>query len=121
MDAELTELVALYEKMQLKAAAADPTLAGHTRAIAAAAGNKAQRLVTKMKAAQRKRLEVEGRQIRQLKAGLFPGGSLQERTENIAGFYADYGPGIFDLIKMQSQTLEQQFGVIFLSATGRPA
>lgn len=117
---ELSELNKLYEKMQQKAAGADPTLATHTQAIGKAAQNKAARLVTKISAAQRRRLKIESEQISKLKESLFPGGSLQERTENIAGFYAAYGPLIFDLIKAQSLTLEQQFGILYLPQAEKP-
>lgn len=120
LSGELEQLSQLYAKIGLKAAAVDSTLAGHTEAIATAARNKAHRLVTKMKTAQRKRLETETGQLRKLKERLFPAGSLQERTENIAGFYAQYGKDIFDLIKARSLTLEQQFGVIHLPEPVQP-
>lgn len=120
LSGELEQLSELYERIGLKAAAADTTLAGHTAAIGAAAKNKAHRLVTKMKTAQRKRLEIETGQLRKLKQRLFPADSLQERTENIAGFYAQYGKDIFDLIKACSLTLEQRFGVIHLPEPVEP-
>jgi len=111
---ELSALEALYAKMQQKAGLADITLATHTAAIGKGAQNKAARLVTKIKTAQRKKLQTQTGQLNRLKETLFPGGSLQERTENIAGFYACYGSAIFDLIKANSLTLKQQFGVIYL-------
>jgi len=119
LDSELSALEAIYDKMQQKAMLVNPTLSVHTKAIGALAKNKATRLLTKMKSAQRKKLDIETRQVKKLKEKLFPGGNLQERTENIAGFYAKYGPGILDLIKSQSQTTSQQFGVIFLPAAAK--
>lgn len=111
---ELSQLSTLYEKMQAVAGQVDATLINHTSAIEKQALNKVNRLVTKMKTAQRKKLTIESGQIKRLKDRLFPGDSLQERTENIAGFYADYGPAIFDIIKRHSLSVEQQFGVIYL-------
>ena len=111
---ELEALKQLYENMREKAAAVDPTLSGHTDAISKQALNKAARLVTKMKSANRKKIEIQTGQLQFLKDRLFPGASLQERTENIAGFYADYGDKIFDLIKKDSEALTQQFGVLYL-------
>lgn len=114
LDSELAALEVIYNKIQQKAGLVDSTLTAHTEAIGTMAKNKASRLLTKMKTAQRKKLDLETRQIKKLKEKLFPGGSLQERTENIAGFYATYGPAILDLIKTNSQTTQQQFGVIYL-------
>lgn len=114
LDNELMALEAIYEKMGQKATIVDTTLSVHTKAIGTIAKNKASRLLTKMKTAQRKKLAIETRQIKKLKEKLFPADSLQERTENIAGFYAQYGSAILDLIKTASQTTRQQFGIVYL-------
>ena len=117
---ELEALKDLYEQMRKKAGLADVTLEGHTAALGKVAINKANRLVTKIKTAQRKKLEAENGQLKKLKAHLFPAESLQERTENIAGFYAQYGPGILDLILENSLTFEQAFGIITLPDQPKP-
>jgi uncharacterized protein YllA (UPF0747 family) len=49
-----------------------------------------------------------------LKAALFPNNGLQERTENIAGFYAKYGDEIFDKLLQQSLTTEEMFAVMIV-------
>ncbi|SEA41148.1 bacillithiol biosynthesis cysteine-adding enzyme BshC [Arachidicoccus rhizosphaerae] len=120
LENELHRLQVIYGQLQQKAAAVDPTLNAHVAALYKGAQHKAQRLQTKMKSSQRKKLKTETSQIQLLKQHLFPGGSLQERTENVAGFYSRYGSCLLDIIKEASGTTEQQFGIIYLPETERP-
>jgi len=39
---------------------------------------------------------------------------LQERTENISGFYAKYGKSMIDILLEKSSAFDQEFGVVCL-------
>ena len=64
-----------------------------------------------MRAEKRKYTEQQ-QHIQKLKSILFPNNSLQERTENISGFYGLYGKEIFSAIYNNSKGLIQQFGIL---------
>uniref|UniRef100_UPI0013D0AB39 bacillithiol biosynthesis protein BshC n=1 Tax=Klebsiella michiganensis TaxID=1134687 RepID=UPI0013D0AB39 len=62
--------------------------------------------------AEKRKYETDIQQIQFIKKSLFPANSLQERHQNIALFYAKYGPGFIDSIYKASKGLEQKFGII---------
>jgi bacillithiol synthase len=50
-----------------------------------------------------------------LKAALFPGDGLQERTENIIPFYAKWGSSFIEALYKYSPALETEFTVLEIS------
>ncbi|HTN36563.1 MAG TPA: bacillithiol biosynthesis cysteine-adding enzyme BshC [Arachidicoccus sp.] len=108
------DLEKVYEQIQQQALLTDPTLGIHVAALRSAALKKAQGLAVKLDRAQRKKLEVESRHIQQLKSRLFPYNNLQERVENLASFYASFGPILLDIIKAKSGTIESKYGLLYL-------
>lgn len=114
VEKELDEIKSVYQSLKEKAGKADITLMQHTEALFVKAFKQAEKLEKKIASAQRKKLSIERSQIERLKADLFPHNSLQERVENIAGFYAKYGDGIFDCILKNTLTIDQKLGVINL-------
>ncbi|ANI90159.1 bacillithiol biosynthesis cysteine-adding enzyme BshC [Arachidicoccus ginsenosidimutans] len=114
LDKELDEIKSTYQSLKNKANKADTTLMQHVEALFIKAFKRIENLEKKISSAQRKKLTTEKSQIEKLKSDLFPKNSLQERVENIAGFYATYGSKIFDTILENSLTIESKFGIIFI-------
>jgi len=90
----------------------DPSLAEHVNALQVKALKRIEALEKKMLRAEKRKFEVERERITKIKASLFPNDSLQERVENISGFYAKYGAALIQKIYEHSPALEQQFTVI---------
>jgi len=111
---ELEETKLLYQSLKTKAESVDVTLSQHVESLCSKAFKKIEQLEKKIASAQRKKLSVEQTQIAKLKSILFPKNGLQERTENIAGFYAKYGDKIFDAILQNSLSIDEKFGIIFI-------
>jgi bacillithiol biosynthesis cysteine-adding enzyme BshC len=120
LEKEQESLKTIYDALQEKATAVDPTLGAHVASLYKGTQHKVQRLLSKMKTSQRKRLVTETEQLRYLKQQLFPGGSLQERTENLAGFYGRYGSCLLDIIKEASGAMDHTFCILYLPQAERP-
>ncbi|MBL0057238.1 MAG: bacillithiol biosynthesis cysteine-adding enzyme BshC [Chitinophagaceae bacterium] len=101
-----------YMGLGKSAGLADKNLETHTRALYAQALKKIDALEKKIIRAEKKKLEVQQRQVQKLRAGLFPRGILQERVDNLLPYYAQWGSGFLELIHTHSLGLEQQFTVI---------
>lgn len=71
----------------------------------------------KMLRAEKKKLEVQLKRLERLRAALFPGESLQERIENFAEYYLDYGPAFLDIVKAGIDPFVPQFLVVSETAT----
>ena len=103
---------AFYRTIQLIAGNADNTLQQHVEALQTNALKKLIELEKKMARATRRKFDAEQKQIEKLKSQLFPSKGLQERTENIAGFYARFGKDLISLLLKNSLSLEQQFAIL---------
>jgi bacillithiol synthase len=109
---EKGELNSFYQQLHETALKTDASLAEHVNALQAKAIRKLEALEKKMLRAEKRKFEAEKHRIQKLKAREFPGGNLQERVENLAGFYARYGPAFIENIYRNSLSLEQQFTVV---------
>jgi bacillithiol synthase len=69
-----------------------------------------KRLLKAEKKAHQEQLE----RIIALKKELFPGDSLQERKANFSNFYINYGPALFEHLKMNLKPLSQDFVILVL-------
>jgi bacillithiol biosynthesis cysteine-adding enzyme BshC len=105
----------LFEAMRLQAAAVDPTLSQHVAALKKATLNKLAVLEKKMLRAEKRKHADSKRQIEAMRAHLFPGNGLQERSDNFFYYYAVYGPSLLQQLYYHSATLEQQFTVLELN------
>ena len=92
----------------------DVTLQAHVLNLGKQAQKGLTELEKKMLRAEKKKYEAQKRQVNKLKAQLFPDDSLQEREENLALFYAQYGSGFLKTAYQYSLTLEQEFAVVEL-------
>jgi bacillithiol biosynthesis cysteine-adding enzyme BshC len=109
---EKGELNSFYQQLHESVLKIDPTLAEHVNALQVKALKRLEELEKKMLRAEKRKFEAEKRKIVKMRSALFPDNHLQERVENISGFYARYGKGLIDKIYEHSLTLEQQFTII---------
>lgn len=84
---EQTVTDALFRELAARATAIDPTLEKHIHAQLRRTQKALQSISTKMLRAERNRQEAKVRQALGVREALFPGGGLQERTENMLLFY----------------------------------
>jgi len=112
LNGEVSELQNIYEQLQRTATAVDPTLKQHVEALKVRTLQQLEVLEKKMLRAERKKHEAVQRQIAKLKQQLFPKNGLQERVENVAGYYAKWGSGFIDALLKESLALEQEFCIL---------
>jgi len=109
---EAAEIEQIFNRLQQKATGLDPTLTQAAEAALAKMKYQLKVMETKMLRAEKRKMAVQLARIAKLKAGLFPRDSLQERVENFAEYYLDYGPAFFDVVKEGIEPLVSQFLVV---------
>lgn len=114
LNGELKKFEDLYSILESRSNNIDVTLTKHIEAIKTKALKKLTELEKKLLRAEKRKFAEQQQHIQKIKSLLFPNDSLQERTENISGFYSVYGKEIFDKIYASSKGLQQQFGIINL-------
>jgi len=109
---ELAQLKALFESTAAKAKAIDPTLeaaalAEHTRQhkIVAKFENRLRRI-------EKTKFDTEMGLIRELRATLFPGNSLQERKDNFLNVYLEVGEEMFPTLIAALDPLKQGMVIV---------
>jgi uncharacterized protein YllA (UPF0747 family) len=102
----------LFEQIKLQAGAIDPTLSKHVAAIQTRSLKTLEELEKKMMRAEKRKFSDHQNQVQKLKDVLFPRHGLQERVENISGFYAKWGRNFIDELYQHSLTLEQEFAIL---------
>ncbi len=112
LNGTLTQTLNIYKQIKTQAKQVDETLVQHVEALETAAIKKLKELEKKMFRAEKKKFDAQQRQLVQLKNGLFPGGGLQERRENIIYYYAKYGREFVKRLLEHSLALEQEFVVL---------
>lgn len=106
---EKDSVAGLYDNMKATASAVDHTLQRHVEALKVQALKKIDNLEKKIFRAEKKKFEVQLLQAKKIKEALFPGGSLQERSDNLLPYYSKWGAGIFKQIIDNSKGFDQQF------------
>lgn len=109
---EFANLQAFYAQLNNKATLVDVSLKDHVYALESMATKKLKALEIKIVRAEKRKFATAAHQIKVLKQSLFPGDSLQERQENMALIYANYGSIIIDIIHQSSRGIEPAFGLI---------
>lgn len=109
---EKAELIELYKKIEEGAAAVDATLSAHVVALQNAAIEKINALEKKMVRAEKRKHAESMYRIQLIKDQLFPGGSLQERVDNMALWYARWGKQWIQLILEHSSPISTGFTII---------
>lgn len=114
LNGELVRVEHAYAEIKELAVKIDSTLKDHVEALQAKAVKRLLQLEKKMKSAEKRKFATQLVQIQKIKAALFPNNNLQERVENLSGFYAKYGKQIIPLLLENSLSLEQQFTVLHI-------
>jgi bacillithiol synthase len=109
---EKQKLRKLYNEISQVAASIDLTLDKHVASLLQSASKKIEALEKKMLKAERKKFEASARQVNKIKKALFPGGTLQERVDNLLPYYARWGKAFIGELFTHSGGLDQQFTLL---------
>lgn len=109
---EINKIKSLFERLAEKARSVDPTLEKAVLADATKAVGGLEQWQSRLVRAEKQKHEAGLNQIRTLKEKLFPGGGLQERSENFMPFYLKYGESFFDLLKENMEAFDPGFLVL---------
>jgi bacillithiol biosynthesis cysteine-adding enzyme BshC len=115
LNGQLKKFEDLYNEIISFTTPIDITLNEHVAALRTKAIHKLQELEKKILRAEKRKFDTELRQIRKIKSALFPNNSLQERVENITGFYSKYGKELIDVLFQYSPGITSNFGIISIS------
>ena len=115
INGQMAAIEAQYTLIKEQAAAIDPSLVDHIEALSHKQAQKLLQVQKKMLRAEKRKYEVEQQQITKIMEQLFPGGSLQERTENIADWYKIYGTHFVSAIVENSDDFSKGFTLLYLN------
>ncbi len=99
----------VFGRIREKAIAVDLTLAGAIEAQKTGFLKGMESIETKVMRAGKRNFETTINQIRNVKANLFPGNTLQERVENFLPYYAQYGPAFLQQLKNELNPFSKEF------------
>jgi bacillithiol biosynthesis cysteine-adding enzyme BshC len=114
LNGELQKIEDLYNEVMNLVSNVDMTLKEHVAALKTKAVYRLQELEKKMLRAEKRKHNAELKQLQKIKSILFPHNGLQERTENISGFYAKYGKSLINTLLENSTAFNQEFGILCL-------
>jgi len=109
---EISEFQALFEKLKLRACKIDPTLLPSTDAVKARLKHALLNLEKKLIKAEKRNHEGTLQQIDGLKEKYFPGGGLQERSENFGIYFVKYGDSLISELVRHFKPLESKFTIL---------
>lgn len=110
---EWMELSAIFSKLQLRAHKIDPSLGPSADAVKARLKKAINNLEKKLLKADKRNHEDALIQIDRIKEKLFPGGVLQERSENVGPLYVRYGDQLIDELIQHFNPLDFKFTIIY--------
>lgn len=110
---EWMELNAIFAKIKLRAHKIDPTLGPSTDAVKARLKKAINNLEKKLLRADKHNHEDALIQIERIKDRLFPGGVLQERSENFGLLYVKHGDQLVEELLKHFKPLDFQFSIIY--------
>ena len=108
LEEEKSEIRRIMERVKESALQIDPTLGRSVEGEKQKIFKSLDKLEGKMLRAEKKKHEIMIRQIRALKEQVLPGGKLHERVDNIAGYYAKYGPTFLQEMQTALQPIDKQ-------------
>jgi len=112
LDKEKLEIEQFYTDLASKAGAIDRSLIDHIQALKAKQLKVLTRVEKKFMNAEKKNNTLIGNQVGSLLKNLFPGGGLQERTENFMLLYSRWGERLFEVIYEASPVYRPAFTII---------
>ncbi|HLS93932.1 MAG TPA: bacillithiol biosynthesis cysteine-adding enzyme BshC [Sphingobacterium sp.] len=110
---EWMELNAIFAKIKLRAHKIDPSLGPSTEAVKARLKKAINNLEKKLLKADKHNHDDALIQIERVKDKLFPGGGLQERTENFASLYLKYGDDLIKDLDRHFNPLDFKFTILY--------
>lgn len=110
---EWMELNAIFEKLKLRAHKIDPSLGPSTDAVKARLKKAINSLEKKLLKADKRNHQEALIQIDRVKESLFPGGGLQERSENFAPLYLKHGPELIKELQRYFNPLDFKFTILY--------
>lgn len=119
LNGKLEKAAGFYEEIKAQASAIDASLSMHITALKTRTIKSLEALEKKMLRAEKRKYVDQQRQLSALKEGLFPKNGLQERVENLGGFYAKHGNTFINELYEHSLAAEQQF-CILKESEGQP-
>ncbi len=114
LNGELAKFEELYNVLENRSSEIDITLNNHIEALKTKALKKLVEFEKKLLRAEKRKFGEQQLQIQKIKSNLFPDNNLQERVENLSGFYSKYGKDFLNLIYNNSKGLTQQFAIVDL-------
>ncbi len=110
---EWEELQSVFKKLKERSSKIDPTLAPSTEAVSARLHKAILNLEKKLIRAEKRNYSTALSQIENIKAKLFPGGTLQERKENFGSFYVNYGDEFIPELMKHFKPLDFKFTILY--------
>ncbi|SEL92987.1 bacillithiol biosynthesis cysteine-adding enzyme BshC [Parapedobacter koreensis] len=110
---EWMELNAIFSRLRLRAHKIDPSLGPSTDAVKARLKKAINNLEKKLLKADKRNHEDALIQLDRIKDKLFPGGSLQERSENFGLLYVKHGDRFIDELLQHFRPLDFKFTIIY--------
>src|SRR5690606_10245132 len=110
---ETMELNSIFAKLKLRAHKIDPSLGASTEAVKARLKKAINNLEKKLLKADKRNHSEALIQIDRLKEHLFPGGGLQERTENFASLYVKHGDELITELERHFNPLDFKFTILY--------
>jgi len=110
---EWMEFNAIFGKIKLRAHKIDPSLGPSTDAVKARLKKAINNLEKKLLKADKHNHQEALIQIERVKERLFPGGGLQERTENFASLYIKHGDDLIKDLEKYFNPLDFKFTILY--------
>jgi len=107
------ELNAIFGKIKLRTHKIDASLSPSTEAVKARLKKAIKNLEKKLLKAEKRNHQEALAHIDGIKEKLFPGGGLQERSENFALLYVKYGDQLFADLHRYFNPLDFKFTIIY--------
>lgn len=110
---EWMEFNAIFGKIKLRAHKIDPSLGPSTEAVKARLKKAINNLEKKLLKADKQNHQDALIQIDRVKEKLFPGGGLQERSENFASLYLKHGDALLEELEKHFNPLDFKFTILY--------
>jgi bacillithiol biosynthesis cysteine-adding enzyme BshC len=112
LDEEIFQVKQAYDSIKKLVNGIDVTLEKHAEALETGSIKKLTAMEKKMLRAEKRKFADINNQLSKIFGTLFPGGGLQERTENFMMYYAKYGPHFLEVLYDHSLTFDQEFCIL---------
>jgi bacillithiol biosynthesis cysteine-adding enzyme BshC len=109
---EIKDLQQIFQRIETKAVAIDPSLEKALRAEAVKASAGLEQWQGRLLRAEKQKHETTLNQLRALKEKLFPGNGLQERSDNFLPYVLKYGDAWFDTLRAHLQPFDPGFVIL---------